>query len=144
MTIRLQITIQGEGLLDSGALVSLIDRIDRGCRNAAVITTIRIANDFDLPSGLVQLASLRLWAREESFYWIEEVRPGSKKLIGRILAGAVITTVLNNTIGESIKDGWRKSAHTGVNLIAGSECSTGGRISRTPAPRLEALRFAHT
>jgi hypothetical protein len=109
MTIRLQITIQDEGLLDSGTLVLLIDRVDRACRNAAVITIIRIANDFDLPVGLVQLVSLRIWTREESFFWIEEVRSGSKKLIGRIFAGALITTALNNTIGESIKEGWRRT-----------------------------------
>jgi hypothetical protein len=110
MTIRLEITIYDEGLLDSNSLVRFLERLDRTCRNAAVIATIRIAGEFDLPSSLVQLACLRIWTQDESLFWIEELQSGSKIFKGKILAGALISMVLTSTIGESIKEGWKQTA----------------------------------
>jgi hypothetical protein len=57
MAINLHISIQDEGFLDSGALISLIGLIEHTSRNAAVITSIRITNDLKLPPSLIQLVA---------------------------------------------------------------------------------------
>jgi hypothetical protein len=109
MAINLHISIQDEGLLDSSALISLIGLIEHTSRNAAVITSIRIANDLKLPPSLIQLAAIRIWAQEQSLFWIDAVQPGSKHFFGKIVATAIVSTVLTSTIGESLKDGWRRT-----------------------------------
>lgn len=109
MTVRLQVIIHDEGLLESGALISLLNLIERTSRNAAAIVCIRISNEFKLPPSLVQLASVRIWSQEQSFFWIESVQPGSKKFLGEIVAPAIVAMVLTSTIGESLKEGWRET-----------------------------------
>jgi hypothetical protein len=109
MAVRLHLVIQDEGLLESSAFISLIGSIEHASRNAAVITCIRIANDLKIPPSLIQLASIRIWTGEESLFWIEAVQPGSKTILGKIIAPAIISMALTSTVGESLKEGWRKT-----------------------------------
>lgn len=109
MTISVRATIFDEGQLDSRSFVRLITRIENTARNAAAIVTIQFGNDLDLPLGVIQLATIRISAHPESLFWIDEIRSGSKIVLGRILATALVTTVLNNTLGESLQDGWKRT-----------------------------------
>jgi len=109
MTIRVRATIFDEGQLDSRSFTRLITRIENSARNAAAIVTIQFGNDLDLPLGVIQLAMIRISAHPEGLFWIEEIRSRSKILLGRILATALVTTVLNNTLGESLQDGWKRT-----------------------------------
>jgi hypothetical protein len=114
MAIRVQITIQDEGFLDAIAFSQLIDRTERVSRNAAVIVLIRLGDELELPQSLMQLAIFRLSSGTDSLFLIKDITAGSKIVWGTIVAAAVIQTVLNNTIGESLKEGWRHTRTHGL------------------------------
>ncbi|WP_298870647.1 hypothetical protein [uncultured Bradyrhizobium sp.] len=107
MAISIRLTIGDEGQLASDIFSQLIARVENTARNSATIVAIRLADELNLPSAVIQLLAIRISTHPDSLFWISEIHAGSKIITGALLASALITTVLNNTIGESLKEGWR-------------------------------------
>src|SRR5689334_20214823 len=98
MSINFLVTIHDDGLLELGALIQTLDRVEKASRNAAIITVIRIGNELELPQSLIQSAVFRVWTSPESLVLIKDIGSGSKWFAGLILTG-VISVTLNNTVG---------------------------------------------
>jgi hypothetical protein len=106
VAINAEITIKDEGQIESFVLTQLINRVEYVSRNAAVVAVLQLGTELELSPNLLQTAVIRIFSHDDAFFWIDEIRPGSKIVWGHIIAGAVASTLLSSTIGESIKDGW--------------------------------------
>ncbi len=109
MPINIHFTIYDDGRLEATAFAQLLNRTETTARNAAIITTVRLANSIELAPQLTQLAVLRIATQPESFFWVDDIGAGSKIVWGAIIAGSIISVVLNNTIGEAIKEGFKQT-----------------------------------
>lgn len=108
MAIKVDVTIKDEGIVDSRALVGLLNHIDLVARWAGAEAARQFGRERGLADVIGDAAAFRILSYPEGIFWIEELSYGSKRIVG-VIMGAVLTAIINNTVGESIKEGWKQT-----------------------------------
>jgi hypothetical protein len=108
MALRIHIEIKDEGLVESLLISDLIQEIEFAVRRASSDALRDYVRRFEFSTILADAVAFRILISPESLFWIEDVESGSKWLKG-VVASALLGTILNSTIGESLKEGWKKT-----------------------------------
>lgn len=114
MTVRFDLTIKTMDGVRAVDLLSALTELTTLAEGAAANAIYLIGHESELPAIVIQAAMWRAVTDPEGLVWIESIHDGSIN-IKAILLTVALSTALTSTIGESIKEGWKKTeVHTKI------------------------------